>query len=245
MLDPELFLESRRGDCHGKMPGLVQLSATSHMQACMQWGMATIFGPNLRNNSDKDLSDCNSFQLFLLGDFLFPLGPADPGQRASERSWTRTTRQLCRVQRPPTLFSATSPLSHLSKAPNPEKRPHLLCRLFFSSPKWPTCGGKVCQKVEYVGRKLPHCPGLCTFWLAGLPGAAHQPPFTLSDWENCRKKVTWVKKFGNQSEQNVASVLSRSGEACQQRNGQVILQEGNHCVLVYYRKRKEGVYLKM
>ena len=183
-----VLLESRPGDCHGKMPGLVQLSATSHMQACMQWGMATIFGPNLRNNSDKDLSDCNSFQLFLLGDFLFPLGPADPGQRASERSWTRTTRQLCRVQRPPTLFSATSPLSHLSKAPNPEKRPHLLCRLFFSSPKWPTCGGKVCQKVEYVGRKLPHCPGLCTFWLAGLPGAAHQPPFTLSDSENPRKK---------------------------------------------------------
>ena len=32
------------------------------------------FGPHLRNNSDKDLSDCNSFQLFLLGDFLFPLG---------------------------------------------------------------------------------------------------------------------------------------------------------------------------
>ena len=208
-------------------------------------GMATIFGPDLRNHSDKDLFKCNSFQLFLLGDFLFPLGPADPGQRASERSWTRTTRQLCRVQRPPTLFSATSPLSHLSKAPNPEKRPHLLCRLFLSSPKWPTCGGKVCQKVEYVGRKLPHCPGLCTFWLAGLPGAAHQPPFTLSDWENPRKKVTWVKEFGNQSEQNVASVLSRSGEACHQRNGQVILQEGNHCVFVYCRKKKEGVYLKM
>ena len=76
-----------------------------------------------------------SFQLLLLGDFLFPLVPADPGQRASQRSWTRTTRQLCRVQRPPTLFSATSPLSHLSKAPNPEKRPHLLCRLFLWPPK--------------------------------------------------------------------------------------------------------------
>ena len=57
--------------------------------------------------------------------------------------------------------------------------------------------------------------------------------------------MTWVKKFGNQSEQNVASVLSRSGEACHQGNGQVILQEGNNCVLVYCRKKKEGVYLKM
>ena len=46
MLDPELFLESRPSDCHGKMPGLVQLSATSHMQACMQWG-------NCHNFSDR------------------------------------------------------------------------------------------------------------------------------------------------------------------------------------------------
>ena len=75
----------------------------------------------------------------------------------------------------------------------------------------------------------------------------------LSDWQDCQvpltnhllpfqirrtlgKKVSWVKEFGNQSEQNVASVLSRSGEACHQRNGQVILQEGNHCVFVYCRK---------
>ena len=57
--------------------------------------------------------------------------------------------------------------------------------------------------------------------------------------------MTWVKKFGNQSEQNVASVLSRSGEACHQRNGQVMLQEAIIVSSSIVEKKKEGVYLNM
>ena len=172
MLDPELFLESRPGDCHGKMPGLVQLSATSHMQACMQWGTATIFGPDLRNNSDNDLSDCNSFQLFLLGDFLFPLVPADPGQRASQRSWTRTTRQLCRVQRPPTLFSATSPLTS-QKHPTLKNDP-TFCVASFSARQ--NDRHSVEKSVKRWNMSVESCPIVLVC--------------VLSDWQDCQVPLT-------------------------------------------------------
>ena len=136
-------------------------------------GMAAIFGPHLRNNSDKDLSDCNSLPLFLLGDFLFPLVPADPGQRASERSWTRTTRQLCRVQRPPTLFSATSPLSHLSKAPNPEKRP-TFCVASFSARQ--NDRHAVEKSVKRWNMSVESCPIVLVC--------------VLSDWQDCQVPLT-------------------------------------------------------
>ena len=143
------------------------------------------------------------------------------------------------MQRPPTLFSATSPLTS-QKHPTLKNDP-TFCVASFSARQ--NDRHAVEKSVKRWNMSVESCPIVLVCVLSDwqdcqVPLTNHLLPFQIG--RTVGKKVTWVKEFGNQSEQNVASVLSRSGEACHQRNGQVILQEAIIVFSSIVEKRRRG-----
>ena len=206
--------------------------------------MATIFGPDLRINSDKDPSDCNSFQLFLLSDFFGLLGQLIlDSVLVSAPGLGRLGS--CAVCSGPQLYSR-QPAHSLTSQKHPTlKNDPTFCVASFSPRQ--NDRHAVVKSVKRWNRSVESCPIVLVC--------------VLSDWQDCQVPLTnhlLPFRLGEPSEKSdlgervwkpvgaeccVGSLPQWRGLPPEEWPGN--LTRGNNCVLVYCRKKKEGVYLKM